>query len=551
MQCYTTTCSSSSRSRLGPLHKNRSNSTMKTTTAFFGGCRRLQTSVYASTVHDIVPTLHDVSPLKLYNTMTRKKETFVPLDDKNVTMYVCGVTVYDYSHIGHARAYVSFDVLYRYLRYLGYNVLYCRNFTDIDDKIIDRANAVGEDPLELSKRFAHEFHVDMDTLGCLRPSLEPLATNHISDMVDSISKIISHGHGYAVEGGDVFFDVASLPGYGKLSGRQIEDNRAGERVSVDGRKKNPEDFALWKSAKPGEPTWDSPWGPGRPGWHIECSAMIRSLLGETIDIHGGGSDLMFPHHENELAQARATSCCGGAHDQDYFARWWVHNGFVNVDSEKMSKSLGNFFTIRDVSESYHPLALRWFLIGTQYRQAINYTQRGLEEASDRLFYLYQTLFDAHTVLEGDTSPASSEAALLEEVLDALSDDLNTPLVLAAFSPALKTLNDLIHTKKGKKRPDRIPVMRDIVHSLDVSLGILGLRPTDFRQVLDELCAVALNRADLTEEDVQEAITQRAEARASKEYETADGVRKKLEARGIYIMDTPAGTTWKPGCPTAE
>ena len=229
----------------------------------------------------------------------------------------------------------------------------------------------------------------------------------------------------------------------------------------------------------------------------------------------------------------------------------MHNGFVNVDSEKMSKSLGNFFTIRDVSESYHPLALRWFLIGTQYRQAINYTQRGLEEASDRLFYLYQTLFDAHTVLEGDTSPASSEAALLEEVLDALSDDLNTPLVLAAFSPALKTLNDLIHTKKGKKRPDRIPVMRDIVYSLDVSLGILGLRPTDFRQVLYELCAVALNRADLTEEDVQEAITQRAEARASKEYETADGVRKKLEARGIYIMDTPAGTTWKPGCPTAE
>lgn len=489
--------------------------------------------------------------LKLYNTMTKKKEEFTCLEKNKVTMYVCGVTVYDYSHIGHARAYVSFDVLYRYLRHLGYDVLYCRNFTDIDDKIIDRANALGEDPLELSKRFAHEFHVDMDMLGCLRPSLEPLATDHITDMIDSISNIIAHGHGYVVEGGDVFFDVASLPGYGRLSGRQLEDNRAGERVSVDERKKNPEDFALWKSAKPGEPTWDSPWGPGRPGWHIECSSMIRTLLGETIDIHGGGSDLMFPHHENELAQARAASgpCCGGAHDVDCFARWWVHNGFVNVDSEKMSKSLGNFFTIRDVSKAYHPLAMRWFLIGTQYRQAINYTQRALEEASDRLFYLYQTLYDAHTVLEDTTSiQEADDMTLLDEVLEALADDLNTPLVLAAFSPALKTLNDLVHTKKGKKRPDRIPVMRGIVSSLDVSLDVLGLRPNDFGQVLDELRQVALIRAGVSEEDVEKAIMERAEARVSKDYESADRVRMDLEAKGIYIMDTPQGSTWRPGCP---
>lgn len=497
---------------------------------------------------------------KLYNSMTKKKEEFVPLnqDEKRVTMYVCGVTVYDYSHIGHARAYVSFDVLYRYLSHLGYDVIYCRNFTDIDDKIIARANSLGEDPLDLSKRFAREFHTDMDVLGCHRPSMEPLATEYISDMIDSISRIITHGHGYVVEGGDVFFDVASLPGYGRLSGRQLEDNRAGERVSVDDRKKNPEDFALWKSAKPGEPTWDSPWGPGRPGWHIECSSMIRSLLGETIDIHGGGSDLMFPHHENELAQARATSgpCCGGPHEPspEFFARWWVHNGFVNVDSEKMSKSLGNFFTIRDVSESYHPLALRWFLIGTQYRQAINYTQRALDEASDRLFYLYQTLQDAQDVLKGEEpSDQPVDTALLEEVLDAFADDLNTPLVLAAFSPALKTLNDLVHTKKGKKSPDRITVMRGIVNSLDVSLNILGLHPKqqskEFSQVLDELRAVALRRANLLEADVQEAINQRAEARASKDYETADLVRKGLETKGIYIMDTPTGTTWKPGCPT--
>ena len=532
----------------------------------------------ATTVTALSPSSSTSSPrtrdattqFHLYNSMSRRKAVFEPLSPSKeglgsgclgkVTMYVCGVTVYDYSHIGHARAYVSFDVLFRYLTHLGYDVTYCRNFTDIDDKIIDRANAVGENPLDLSKRFANEFHTDMDLLNCLRPTMEPLATDHIPDMVESIQKILEHGHGYVVDG-DVFFDVGSLPGYGKLSGRALEDNRAGERVVVDQRKKNPEDFALWKSAKPGEPTWESPWGPGRPGWHIECSSMIRRLLGETIDIHGGGSDLKFPHHENELAQARATSCdCGtcGDHQQssdDYFARWWVHNGFVNVDSEKMSKSLGNFFTIRDVSEKYHPMALRWFLIGTQYRQAINYTQRALEEASDRLFYLYQTLYDAHTVLRevDDQGPPSSadetvKGALLAEVTSALSDDLNTPLVLAAFSPALKTLNDLMHTKKGKKSKDRMRVMRGLVESFDVSLDLLGIRPQSFGTVLEEMKAVALRRAGMTEEDVSQAIERRATLRKDKAYEAADGVRLEMEARGVYLMDLPTGTTWRPGVP---
>ncbi len=521
----------------------------------------------------VTPSAPNSTQFHLYNSMSRRKAVFEPLSPSKagagapkVTMYVCGVTVYDYSHIGHARAYVSFDVLFRYLTHLGYDVTYCRNFTDIDDKIIDRANAVGENPLDLSKRFAKEFHTDMDLLNCLRPTMEPLATDHIPDMVESIQKILEHGHGYVVDG-DVFFDVGSLPGYGKLSGRALEDNRAGERVLVDQRKKNPEDFALWKSAKPGEPTWESPWGPGRPGWHIECSSMIRRLLGETIDIHGGGSDLKFPHHENELAQARASSChCGacGDHRQssdDYFARWWVHNGFVNVDSEKMSKSLGNFFTIRDVSEKYHPMALRWFLVGTQYRQAINYTQRALEEASDRLFYLYQTLHDAQAVLceadeaedQGPPSPADEtvKGALLDEVTSALSDDLNTPLVLAAFSPALKTLNDLMHTKKGKKSKDRIGVMRGLVESFDVSLGLLGIRPQSFGTILEEMKTVALRRADLTEEDVGRAIEQRAALRKEKAYEAADGVRLEMEARGVYLMDLPTGTTWRPGVPDSH
>ncbi|KAI8107985.1 hypothetical protein M9434_006017 [Picochlorum sp. BPE23] len=512
--------------------------------------------LHSTATRALAESEHNAVGLVLHNSMTRQKEPFRPMrDDGVVTMYVCGVTVYDYSHIGHARAYVSFDILYRFLEHLGYNVTYCRNFTDIDDKIIDRAAQVGRDPLELSKEFAEEFNKDMDMLGCRRPTLEPLATQHIPDMIDSIARIIENGHGYVVEG-DVYFDVKSLPGYGKLSGRQLDDNRAGERVSVDERKKNPGDFALWKSAKPGEPTWESPWGPGRPGWHIECSSMIRAILGETIDIHGGGSDLLFPHHENELAQARAT-CCNHQHSSDpqYFARWWVHNGFVNVDSEKMSKSLGNFFTIRSVLESYHPLALRWFLVGTQYRQAINYSHRALDEASDRLFYLYQTLFDATEALDVDREEYPMETEMIRDVYDALGDDLNTPLVLAAFSPALKTLNDLVHTKKGKKRQDRVPVMAGILNAFDVSLKLLGLHPAqqdkEFQDMLTELKVSALQRADMSEEDVQGAIDTRAEARAAKDYEAADSVRKALESKGIYIMDTPQGTSWRPGCPSTE
>ena len=534
----------------------------------------------------------DLSPgpkefgLLLHNSMSRKKELFRPLEDNKVSMYVCGVTVYDYSHIGkslteclanrlgaryrraavftvlsviaclagHARAYVSFDILYRYLQHLGYEVTYCRNFTDIDDKIIDRAAKNGEDPLELSRRFAEEFHVDMEMLGCQRPTLEPLATEHINDMILSITRIIENGHAYVTDG-DVFFDVMSLPDYGRLSGRQVEDNRAGERVSIDSRKKSPADFALWKSAKPGEPTWDSPWGSGRPGWHIECSSMIRAIFGETIDIHGGGSDLLFPHHENELAQARATAkpCCGEhSSDASYFARWWVHNGFVNVDSEKMSKSLGNFFTIREVLDSYHPMALRWFLISTQYRQAINYTVRGLEEASDRIFYLYQTLCDARDVLSdqsvGESNLSSGTAEqIMREVYNALSDDLNTPLVLASFSPHLKTLNDLIHTKKGKKTVDRISVIGSTTLALEESLRLLGLLPKDDISVLlQELKTSALKRAQVSEDDVYKAIEDRAAARAAKEYGTADEIRKAFEEKGIFIMDTPTGTSWRPG-----
>ncbi|GBG89557.1 hypothetical protein CBR_g49346 [Chara braunii] len=319
---------------------------------------------------------------RLFNTMTKQKDVFVPKVEGKVGMYVCGVTAYDYSHIGHARVYVAFDVLYRYLMALGYKVTYVRNFTDVDDKIIARAAAIGEDPLNLSTRFCEEFQMDMAALRCLPPSIEPKVSTHIKQIIDMIQSILDNGHGYVVEGGDVFFSVDSIEGYGALSGRKQEQNRAGERVTLDQRKKNPADFALWKSAKPREPAWASPWGHGRPGWHIECSAMSAEHLGHEFDIHGGGRDLIFPHHENELAQSRAA--CKGSH-----ISYWVHNGFVTVDAEKMSKSLGNFFTIREVLDVYHPLALRWFLLGTHYRSPINYAKRQLEEASDRVFYLFQ------------------------------------------------------------------------------------------------------------------------------------------------------------------
>lgn len=556
------------------------------------------------------PAAQPARELLLHNTMTRQKEVFRPRPGQGsrVSMYVCGVTVYDYSHIGHARVYVAFDVIYRFLRHLGYEVSYVRNFTDVDDKIIARANAVGEDPLALARRFIAEFHADMEALGCLPPGLEPQATDFIPQMVGTIQRIIANGHAYAV-GGDVFFDVASLPGYGKLSGRSQEDNRAGERVAVDGRKRGAADFALWKSAKPGEPTWDSPWGPGRPGWHIECSTMIREVMGEVIDIHGGGRDLVFPHHENELAQSRAAagSCsCGGDHGSggdgdagDEFVRYWLHNGFVNVDSEKMSKSLGNFFTIREVTAQYHPRALRWFLVNTQYRQPINYTQRALEEASDRVYYLYQTLADMAGALgatpEGQqalaeaqqqlgaasssSEPAAAAAAaavtgegpaaggkgggkggskggkpagpspgvqLLAEVEAALADDFNTPLAIAAFSAPLKVANDLLHTKKGKKEAGRLQTLASLHAALQTALELLGLWAEQPAAVLAELRELALRRAGLSEEEVAAAIEERAAARAAKDYAASDAVRLRLERLGILMLDTPQGTTWKPG-----
>ncbi|CAI0415195.1 unnamed protein product [Linum tenue] len=450
------------------------------------------------------------SELWLYNTMTRKKELFKSKLDGKVGMYVCGVTAYDLSHIGHARVYVTFDVLYRYLRHLGYDVSYVRNFTDVDDKIIARANEVGEDPISLSRRYCEEFHQDMVSLHCLPPSVEPRVSDHMPQIVDMINKILDNGCAYRIDG-DVYFSVDKFPQYGRLSGRKLEDNRAGERIAVDTRKRNPADFALWKSAKEGEPSWQSPWGPGRPGWHIECSAMSAAYLGHSFDIHGGGMDLVFPHHENEIAQSCAA--CG-----DSNISYWVHNGFVTVDSEKMSKSLGNFFTIR------------------------------------------QTLYDCENVI-GEQDAGSEDSAIPPDTMNcivkfndlfaaSMSDDLHTPVVLAAISDPLKIINDMLHTRKGKKQAKRIESLSGLGKIVQKVLTILGLMPTTYSEVLQQLKEKALRRAKLTEDQVIQKIHERTEARKNKDYEKSDAIRKELSSVGIALMDNPDGTTWRPAVPLA-
>ncbi|KAJ3688786.1 hypothetical protein LUZ61_017950 [Rhynchospora tenuis] len=488
--------------------------------------------------------------LYLYNTMSRRKEQFEPRDPSKVGMYVCGVTPYDFSHIGHARAYVTFDVLFRYLQYLGYNVCYVRNFTDIDDKIIARAKESNEDPLTISARFCDEFHFDMSALQCLPPTHEPRVSDHIDQIIDMINKIIENDCAYVVDG-DVYYSVDKFPAYGRLSGRSLEDNRAGERVAVDQRKRNPADFALWKAAKEGEPSWESPWGQGRPGWHIECSAMSYEYLGHTIDIHGGGQDLIFPHHENEIAQ----SCAACKESSVLF---WVHNGFVNVDKEKMSKSLKNFTTIRQVMELYHALALRFFLLGTHYRTTINYSKEQLDTASDRLFYIYQTLHECEVLLSAEEKPIAAEDSppktseclqkLNRELRVCMSDDLHTPMVLSALSDPLKRINDLLHTRKGKREERRMESLCALERQLRLVLGILGLMPASYAEILQQLRDKALVRAGLTEAQVLEKIEERTLARKQKQYQRSDDIRRELEAQGIALMDNPDGTSWRPASP---
>ncbi|CDY11995.1 BnaC03g14210D [Brassica napus] len=464
--------------------------------------------------------------LKLYNTYTQQKEVFRPINPGKVGLYVCGITAYDFSHIGHARAAVPFDVLYRFLMYLGYEVTYVRNFTDVDNKIIERAKKNGEKPLELSNRFCHEYLVDMGALQCLLPTHQPRVSDHMDHIIKMIQKIIENGCGYAVEGGDVFFSVDKSQNHGKLSGQLLEHTRAGERVAVDSRKRNPADFALWKAVKPDEPSWESPWGPGRPGWHIE------------FDIHGGGADLIFPHHENELAQTCAA--CGEHGGVNY----WLHNGHLTINNEKMSKSKGDFKPIREVTERYHPLALRHFLISVHYRSPLSYSASKLDSSSELLYYVYQTLQDLDDALLPYREAMSEEAEPTSEAKD----------IIIKLKIALKFINDSIgklEKMQEKQRMSLLVSLVEIERGARKVLEVLGLLTTlSYAEILKEMKQKTLTRAGLSEDDLSQLIQERIMARKKREFEKSDVIRAELAAKGIALMDVVGKeTVWRPCLPS--
>ncbi|EOA23805.1 hypothetical protein CARUB_v10017019mg [Capsella rubella] len=501
--------------------------------------------------------------LRLHNTMTQQKEVLIPINPGKIGMYVCGITAYDFSHIGHARAAVAFDVLYRYLRHLGYEVTYVRNFTDVDDKVIKRAKECGENPLDVSNRYCDEYLVDMAALQCLLPTHQPRVSDHMEHIIKMIEKIVEKDCGYVVDG-DVFFSVDKSPNYGRLSGQLLDHTRAGERVAVDPRKRNPADFALWKGAKSGEPSWESPWGPGRPGWHIECSAMSDHYLSPRFDIHGGGIDLKFPHHENEIAQTCAACENSGV-------SFWLHNGHVTNKEVKMAKALNNFFTIRDVTAEYHPLALRHFLMTAHYRSPLNYSKSQLESSSDSLYYIYQTLqdlvealFPYQEALKNDNGKAeqTSEAKdminkVRSEFEAKISDDLNaSPILTGAFQDAMKYINVSITKLKKmqvKQRMSLLVSLLEVEKTVREILDLLGLLSTlSYAEFLKEMKEKALAKAKMGEEEILQKIEERRIARKNKEFERGDEIRNTLALAGISLMDVPGkDTQWRPCLPQSQ
>ena len=470
----------------------------------------------------------------IYNTLTRQKEPFTPIDPKNVRMYVCGMTVYDYCHLGHARVMVVFDMIARWLRECGYPLTYVRNITDIDDKIIARAAENGETIGELTARFIQAMHEDADALGVLRPDIEPKATENIPQMIAMIEALIQNGKAYPAANGDVYYAVREFAAYGQLSGKSLDDLRAGERVEVDGFKRDPLDFVLWKAAKAGEPAWESPWGNGRPGWHIECSAMSENLFGDTFDIHGGGADLQFPHHENEIAQSVGASAhtCGHDHAQTHHGqsiashvKYWLHNGFIRVDGEKMSKSLGNFFTIREVLKQYDPEVVRFFILRAHYRSPLNYSDAHLDDAKGALTRLYTTL---------KNTPAA-EFELSENANDytrrfyvAMNDDFGTVeavAVLFELAGEVNKTND-VH-------------LAGCLKALGGIIGLLQRDPTEFLQ------GGAVSDG-LSNEEIEDLIAQRKQARADKNWAESDRIRDLLNEHKIILEDNAGGTTWRRG-----
>jgi cysteinyl-tRNA synthetase len=483
--------------------------------------------------------------------MRRDKVPFEPLVPGKVGMYVCGPTTYAPAHIGHAFSAISFDTVRRSLMFLGWDVKYVRNVTDIDDKIIKRANESGQDPLAMSARFAADYNRDMARFNVMPPTIEPKVTEHIPEVIQIVQKLIANGKAYVVDG-DVYYEVSTFPPYGRLSGKHLDDLRAGERIAIDERKKSPPDFALWKSAKPGEPSWDSPWGKGRPGWHIECSAMTVKHLGETFDLHAGGQDLIFPHHENEIAQSQ------GADGEGTFARYWMHNGFLNFAGEKMSKSLGNVFNCDQIADAVGGEALRFFCVQHRYSSGVEFDVelvensvrfRSLEEADRRLSKFYKTLqridqFLAQGGDGGEGAVVPGADTLIVATREALADDFNSPVVVAAMGEAMKLANNLLDEGKGidkqVRRRSLARIGRDL-RAVGVALGILLGSPQAYAtERRDRL--VRTNKIDVA--TVQAKLAERAAARGAKDFARADAIRGELTALGVELLDTPAGTDWQ-------
>ncbi len=479
--------------------------------------------------------------LKLYNSAGQKKEVFKPLKVGEIGIYVCGVTVYDLCHIGHARSAIVFDVLVRYLRARGFKVTYVRNFTDVDDKIIDRSKKTGEDAITLAERYITAFHEDMLALGVLDADVEPRATEHIDDIIDMIRRLVEKGFAYIADT-NVYFSVESFDSYGQLSGRRLEEMVAGARIAVDEKKNHPMDFILWKGAKPGEPKWKSPWGEGRPGWHIECSAMSCRYLGENFDIHGGGLDLIFPHHENERAQAMA------ANDVN-FANYWVHNGFLTVESEKMSKSLGNFITIKDALQLYHPQELRLFLLSKQYRSPLDFSRSALVEARSGLMRIYRTLQRLEEIIgpcesnsKGIITPFLTqldEDDLKGHFINVMDDDLNTAEGLGLIFDKVRDINRLIDSSvQGKDIKSRLIKARSDLLDCGKVLGLLEGEPSKFFQEIIKA------PSEIDTEEIERMIQERDEARRIKDWARADAIREELSGKGIILEDGPKGTSWR-------
>ena len=475
--------------------------------------------------------------LRIFNTLNSKKELFEPLEAGKVRMYVCGPTVYDACHIGHARSVVVFDVIARYLKEKGYDVTYIRNFTDVDDKIIQKANQLGIDSTAVAERFIEEFYQDMDALNVQRATIEPKATDHIAQIVEFIEKLILKGFAYPING-DVYYSVEKFKRYGKLSGRKLEDMEAGARIDIDERKQNPFDFVLWKSAKPGEPAWDSPWGQGRPGWHIECSAMSREYLGETFDIHGGGKDLCFPHHENEIAQSESLS-------GKPFVRYWVHNGFVNINQEKMSKSLGNFLMIKDVLKSYHPETVRLFLLSNHYRSPIDFTDKAMDESSKGLDKIYALLERVEKkvgpiFLVQDVEPG----ICWKHFCDAMDDDFNSARSIGIIFDTVRSLNRLLDQHENNLPSEVKQTLQSGLADIRRTGEILGMFLEHPTQYFDNKQTQVLEQKSIDHAVVAEMVEQREAARKSKNWEMADQIRKELVDMGISLEDRAEGPVWK-------